>query len=123
MKHFYSELYRIPGLPGLYDESYLDAYGVWEWLGDSRHCPQDFAIRCHDMEEMPCEFTVHTARGRFYAYTCSRSFWFDTEYECRLERAKRRETESEKQRKQAALRRLAKLDAANLEKLVDKLGL
>ena len=123
MKHSYTELYRIPGRPGLYDESYLDAYGVWEWFGDSTLCPPDFAIRCHEIEEMPGEFFVHTAKGRFYAYTCSRYFWFDTEYECRLERKKRAETASDKQKKHLALIRLGKLDAATLEKLADKLGL
>ena len=123
MKHSYTELYRIKGHGGLYDESYLDAYGVWEWMGDSFQCPQDFAVRCDTREELPHEFAIHTAKGIVYAYTCSRMCWFDTEFECRIEQAKRRETNSDKQRKRAALFRLAQLDAESLEKLVDKLGL
>lgn len=122
MEHSMSELFHIVGKPGVYDSSYLDAYGIFEREYTS-DIPQGFAYR---ISYYVCkkELKVHTAEGFKIVYPVGDKRWFDTEEERQNERAEREKIRAANAHRRELLKKLDdKLTTKQLEKLIEKLGL
>jgi len=111
MEHNISELVRINGKKGIYDDSYCDKYGIFP-----------FETTPLQKYTADAELTIHTANGITTIYMLGEETFFMTEYDRSVVR-ERMKKEELMQRKRAALNKLSRLSVANLEKLVEKLGL
>lgn len=121
MKHSIEELYTIKGQRGIYSEDYLDKHFVRvakKFLEQKEGEAHRLSYRSN-----AGALSVHTAKGVKIVYTIGEKVWYDTEEERDAVRAQNQKKKEENARRREALAKLEKLSTANLEKLVEKLGL
>lgn len=122
MKHNISELYRIEGQQGTYSADYLFANNI---RVPKNYCDLTDGDAWHLIAKQSTngKLTVHTAYGVRVVYMFGEKTFFDTYEEVLQAKAEYQKLRAEQARRRIALEKLEKLSTANLEKLVEKLGL
>lgn len=122
MKHNISELYRIEGQQGTYSADYLFAHNI-RVPKNYRDMTDGDAWHLISKQGTNGKLTVHTAYGIRVVYMFGEKTFFDTYEEVLQAKAEYQKLRAEQARRRIALEKLEKLSTANLEKLVEKLGL